>query len=739
MSSKLLAKLALLPAKALVTGYTWATLPLYTALQRPWRKLKLSKSFNIRATTDAQGRVVYSRTPPVRLDHPQLACTHYNELLEGLDRSHRIFGVREVLSEVLQVDEATGRPIKVDGRELKKIKLADAYRWYTVGEVLDRVDALARGLQAMGVGEQEKVVIYAENSFEWFVASVALLRINATTVTLLSILNDEGILYGLNQCQARYAIVSQELLARLARIAPSISTPLNVTYIPNQLTPPSDDPQVAANLNSLKSCGFTLQKYDEVQEAGRKLPPAPFPASKPEDIALIMYTSGTTGNPKGVMLTTKNLLSGHKNLIAFDEELQQVAGTSILNSRYPAYLPMAHLYGFVINHGLFVSKARIGLCSPLTMLESSPGNVPGQVADFALIKPNFIGGVPLVLDRILKEIYRKLEARNAFAPLLFTYLMDYKIRWTSRGYDTPIINKVVCQRINDQFGGQLQTIICGSAALNERTQAYIQAALNLKLIQGYGSTEMTAASHLMAPSDLNYGECGTPLLTFKFYLKDWAEGGYYTTDKPNPRGEIVAGGDCITAGYYHMPEETAECYKVDPDGTRWFESGDIVEVLPDRTLKVIDRRKDLTKLYNGEFVSLGKIESGLRSSPVVENICVCTHPHSNHVTAIVSPNRRALADLAASLGKSRELSSFEEQCTDPDIIAAILRSFDEIGQKLSYSRKELPVTITLVEEEWSQDNGLLTAAMKMKRKQVNDFYRTQIAEMFERTNEKSQY
>lgn len=189
MSSKLLAKLALLPTKALVTGFTWATLPLYTALQRPWRKLKLSKSFNIRATTDAQGRVVYSRTPPVRLDHPQLACTHYNELLESLDRSHRIFGVREVLSEVLQVDEATGEAIKVDGRELKKIRLADAYRWYTVGEVLDRVDALARGLQAMGVGEQEKVVIYAENSFEWFVASVALLRINATTVTLLSILS----------------------------------------------------------------------------------------------------------------------------------------------------------------------------------------------------------------------------------------------------------------------------------------------------------------------------------------------------------------------------------------------------------------------------------------------------------------------------------------------------------------------------------------------------------------------
>lgn len=121
----------------------------------------------------------------------------------------------------------------------------------------------------------------------------------------------------------------------------------------------------------------------------------------------------------------------------------------------------------------------------------------------------------------------------------------------------------------------------------------------------------------------------------------------------------------------------------------------------------------------------------------MENICVCTHPHSNHVTAIISPNRRALANLAATLGKGQ--LSFREQCNDPAIITAILQSFSDIGKKLSYAKKELPVTITLVEEEWSQDNGLLTAAMKMKRKQVNDFYKTQIKDMFDRTTEDSKY
>ena len=106
---------------------------------------------------------------------------------------------------------------------------------------------------------------------------------------------------------------------------------------------------------------------------------------------------------------------------------------------------------------------------------------------------------------------------------------------------------------------------------------------------------------------LEYGHCGVPVYGSKFYLKDWPEGGYYTTDRPNPRGEIVISNACISPGYYKMPKETAEAFKVDEDGTRWFETGDIGEQLPNGNLKIIDRKKDLTKLANGEYVSLGKV------------------------------------------------------------------------------------------------------------------------------------
>ena len=180
------------------------------------------------------------------------------------------------------------------------------------------------------------------------------------------------------------------------------------------------------------------------------------------------------------MLTHRQLTSCMKNVLRLDSELD----TPLINSRYVAYLPQAHLYGYLLNRGLFTNDARIGLCSPLTMFDSSPAHVPGQVGDIKLIKPELVPGVPLVLDRLLKEIHRKLESRSPLALPLFTYLIDYKIRWRSRGFETPIINWLVCKKINEQFGGKFKIMLIGSAPLNERTQAVGQCALNIKMIQG---------------------------------------------------------------------------------------------------------------------------------------------------------------------------------------------------------------------------------------------------------------
>lgn len=292
-------------------------------------------------------------------------------------------------------------------------------------------------------------------------------------------IDEAGVQYGANQCEAPFLVTSEELLPRIARLSDKFQHIRNVIYIRNRLVE-KDNPKTASLIETLRSRSIDVDTYDEVMERGSKLTPIEYVNPDPNDVSLIMYTSGTTGDPKGVMLTHFQIGSSLQNMLRLQEEMK----IPLTDTIYAGYLPMAHIYGYLLNLGCFFSDCSLALCSPMTMLDSSPAHEKGQIGDFNLIKPQFLSTVPLVLERIMKEIYRKLESRTPISAPIFTYLMDYKIRWQQRGYDTPITNRLACKKINDQFGGNLELMIVGSAPLSERTQAFIQAALNIRLIQG---------------------------------------------------------------------------------------------------------------------------------------------------------------------------------------------------------------------------------------------------------------
>lgn len=274
---------------------------------------------------------------------------------------------------------------------------------------------------------------------------------------------------------------------------------------------------------------------------------------------------------------------------------------------YSSFLPLAHIMGLTFELFLFTGGVRIGYSSPTTLTDSSPAHPAGQPGDLKLLQPTVLITVPLILDRIVKEIYLKLSLRSPnLLPPLFTYLMDYKIRWTKRGFDTPIINKIICQRVREQFGGKLEFVISGGAPLNARTEELIRAALNVRLMQGYGLTETTGGIVGMMRQDIDTGKVGYPLDGVRVRLKSWPEGGYTVEDKPHPRGEVLIGGDSIGAGYYKLEEETKEAFSEDATG-RWFYTGDIATVYPSGSIQIVDRKKDLAKLPNGEYISLGKV------------------------------------------------------------------------------------------------------------------------------------
>merc|ERR1711872_131054 len=233
---------------------------------------------------------------------------------------------------------------------------------------------------------------------------------------------------------------------------------------------------------------------------------------------------------------------------------------------------------------------------------------------------------------------------------------------------------------------------------------------------------------IMAFDQHTTGDVGPPVQGVNIRLVDWEEGNYRVRDKPRPRGEVYIGGRNVAKEYYKMPEKTEEEFFDDDTGRRWFKTGDIGQVEEDGRLKIIDRKKDLVKLQFGEYVSLGKVESVLKGCPVVSNVCIFGNSSKSYVVAVVCPVKETLVELARKFGK--ESLEWEDMCADKDVTGAVLREIVNHGKHARLEKFEIPGAVTLTSIEWTPDTGLTTAAMKLKRKPLQDFYKDDLARMY---------
>ena len=208
---------------------------------------------------------------------------------------------------------------------------------------------------------------------------------------------------------------------------------------------------------------------------------------------------------------------------------------------------------------------------------------------------------------------------------------------------------------------------------------------------------------------------------------NWEEGGYTVTDQQGPRGEIVVGGGHVAKEYYAMPDKTEEEFFTD-NGKRWFKTGDIGHMMLDGTIRIIDRKKDLVKLQFGEYVSLGKVESALKTNELVENICIYGDSTKSYVVALLMPDRVKIKNLAARLGKTE--TDFARLSEDRDVTGAVLRELVNYGKQLRLEKFELPGAVTIVQELWTPDTDMVTAAFKLKRKPIQTFYQSHINRMY---------
>ena len=443
----------------------------------------------------------------------------------------------------------------------------------------------------------------------------------------------------------------------------------------------------------------------------------------PESPCIIMYTSGSTGNPKGVIVTHQNLV---KSVNSYLYHLNNMEMSQ--NDMYIGYLPLAHVLELIAENMMMVFGVAIGYSTPNTLNDKSSMIKKGQKGDATILKPTFIACVPLVLERIYKGVYDGVKKKGNFFENLFDYCVKYKMAATARGEVTPIMDRLIFKGVRQLLGGKVRVILSGGAPLSPESHAFIRSCMGCPLLQGYGLTETTACATGMTLDENSTGRVGPPIQGINIRLENWEEGNYRVTDKPRPRGEILIGGKNITAGYYKQPEKTAEEYFVDSHGMRWFRSGDIGEVEKDGSLKIIDRKKDLVKLQFGEYVSLGKVESVLKTCSIVENICVYGDSTKSYVVALLCPDRGNLLKLAKKIGKTE--TDISALCGDKDLTGSVLRELVQYGKQLMLEKFELPGAVTICQEMWTLESELVTAAFKLKRKPIQQFYQVDINRMY---------
>ncbi|KAM9376854.1 long-chain-fatty-acid--CoA ligase 4 [Pholidichthys leucotaenia] len=705
-SDSLLKSILLFPIHLLIWLYSIISfLPWYYLTGAGQRKA-LSKRTKARSTTGcAEG-------PYRSVDHFESLA---REDFPGKDTLDKLFkhavqrfgdaqclGTRDVLSEENEIQPS--------GKVFKKLILGE-YRWLSYNELDSIVSEFGSGLAALGQQPKSTIAIFCETRAEWMITAQACFRFNFPLVTFYATLGQEAIAFGLNETGVTHLVTSAELLeTKLKDMLPQITKLKHVIYVDKKKMSTEGYP-----------AGLSICSMQAVQELGR-LPEnmeKPIVKPQPSDLAVVMYTSGSTGRPKGVMIVHGNLTAGMTG------QCERIPGLGPEDT-YIAYLPLAHVLEMTAEISCVTYGCRVGYSSPQTLSDQSTKIKKGSKGDCSVLRPTLMAAVPEIMDRINKNVMSKVQEMGFIQKMLFTLGYRYKLEQIRRGYDAPLCNALLFRKVKRLLGGRVRMMLSGGAPLSPATQRFMNVCFCCPVGQGYGLTETCGAGTITEVADISTGRVGAPLICCEVRLRDWAEGGYTSKDKPNPRGEVLIGGPNVTMGYYKNESHDQDFF-VDEKGQRWFCTGDVGEIYPDGCLQIVDRKKDLVKLQAGEYVSLGKVESALKNCALIDNICAYANSDQNYVISFVVPNQKRLTELAKQRGI---VGTWEEVCKHSDMEREVLKEIKEVAANIKLQRFEIPVKVHLSPEPWTPETGLVTDAFKLKRKELKNHYLHHIERMY---------
>ncbi len=548
-------------------------------------------------------------------------------------------------------------------------------------EIYRGVVGVARTLQSWGLGKGDRIAILSENRPEWTITDFAALAVGAVTVPVYATQTPEQTAFLLNDSGARVIAVSTK--NQLEKVL----TIQRHTPVERILVMDGVETAHAVHMQGLMLQGPT--EFDpEFDARARSIAPA--------DLATIIYTSGTTGTPKGAMLTHGNMASNVAcSMEAFGFGTKEEVSVS--------FLPLSHVTARHVDFALLYRGVVLAYCPDIAKLAQTLKEV----------QPNIFVGVPRVYEKIRQQVI----ARSAGFPKNAVYRWALSVGRAHRAdtlagippaalsWKMKIADRLVFSRVRAGMGGKAEEFISGGAPLG-RELAEWYADIGIPIHEGYGLTETSPVIAVNTPAVHKLGTVGRPLANVEVRIAD--------------DGEVLVRGPSVFKGYWHSPEETQAAFVDD-----WFKTGDIGDLDSDGFLSITDRKKDLIKTSGGKFIAPQPIENSLKLNPLI-GTAVVFGDRRKFPAVLIAPHFPALEDWARA--NQVEFVSREELVANAKVQALYEGIIEDLNQNLA--RFEKLKRVLLVPEELSAEDGTLTHTLKVRRRGIEERYRTLIDEMY---------
>ncbi|KAL5256943.1 hypothetical protein ACHWQZ_G012018 [Mnemiopsis leidyi] len=572
------------------------------------------------------------------------------------------------------------------------------YSWLTYTEVAAKVKRMGSGFISYGFkpGQETFVGIFAQNSISWHCTMQMCNHYSMVLVPLYDTLGEQAVQYILSQTKLKVVCTDSKRLDTLLKF---ITADSNVSLIVLTDGAPSSDQEAAAS-----GVGIDIKTLDEMETMGEKslqeyTPPVA------SDIALICYTSGTTGLPKGAMITHNNIfmtcLGMRRNIMPFPHGKDDCL---------ISYLPAAHVYQYSIECYLGLIGGSIGFFQ---------GNIKLLLDDIAQLQPTVFPSVPRVLNKLHDRIMEGIGQKPAFVQWLIGKATSSKLAEVNRGIvrQNSIWDYLIFKKIRKLLGGNIRIVITGSAPIAPSVLQWYRSVLGCFVIEGYGQTENCGVGTMSLFGDTTPGHVGVPSPLTNMKLSDIPEMNYRASEG---KGEICIKGPIVFKGYFQDPKKTAET--IDSDG--WLHTGDIGTWTDHGCVKIIDRKKNIFKLAQGEYIAPEKIEIAYEGSPMIAQCFVYGDSLKATLVAVVVPEETA---IKAKYGQEITLL---EACEKREVYDDMMAELTRIGKPLLKGFEQVK-KIHLYHELFTVENDMATPTFKKKRAVIAERFKQQLNKLYE--------